>query len=321
MFITVIIPTFNRADSIGNTIESFMEQTYPHDQYEIIVCDNNSKDNVREVVYKYIREYGDDRISYLLEKKQGAHNARNKAAKYARGELLYFTDDDMIADKNLLRSMADIFQKNDKVGCATGRVLPNWECKPPQWVVKTCQNGLLSLNDQGRFNKICQYDLGVYSCHEAIRRNVFFATNGFHPDYIRGVLMGDGETGLNQEIKQKGYYFAYVGNSVIYHKIPRYRMTQKYLNNRLRNQGNADSYTEYRLHPFYRKDLIKRNIGYFFGYLKYLKEYMVEYNSLEIMVRFAIAYLGYYISRSIYDFQLVHNDIMRKYVLKNDFME
>ena len=39
-----------------------------------------------------------------------------------------------------------------------------------------------------------------------------------------------------------------------------------------------------------------RNIGYFFGYLKYLKEYMVEYNSLEIMVRFAIAYLGYYIT-------------------------
>ena len=50
MFVSIIIPTYNRAHSIAYTLNSFLAQDYPGENYEIIVCDNNSTDNVKEVV-------------------------------------------------------------------------------------------------------------------------------------------------------------------------------------------------------------------------------------------------------------------------------
>ena len=47
---SIIIPAFNRAHLIGQTIESLINQTFPSDSYEILVCDNNSEDNTKEVV-------------------------------------------------------------------------------------------------------------------------------------------------------------------------------------------------------------------------------------------------------------------------------
>ena len=50
-----------------------------------------------------------DEYCTLLEPRQGVHFARNTAAKRSNGELLYFTDDDMIADENLLNQIAKHF--------------------------------------------------------------------------------------------------------------------------------------------------------------------------------------------------------------------
>jgi hypothetical protein len=79
-----------------------------------------------------------------------------------------------------------------------------------------------------------------------IRREVFFQTGGFNPENTKGVWIGDGETGLNIKIREKGYKFAFTRKSVIQHIIPASRTTQSYLNKRLTNQGNCDMYTYYR---------------------------------------------------------------------------
>ena len=167
--------------------------------------------------------------------------------------MLYFTDDDTIADVNLLAELVKVFQ-NDKVGCASGRILPKWECTPPKWVNKYCRNALLSLNDKGRSTFIRKNDFGVWGCHEAIRRDVFFKVGGVHPDLIGSSGVGDGETGMNEDVKKLGYYFAYVGTSVIYHMIPSARMTQQYLYKRYTYNGNTHSYSDYRKKPFGKKE-------------------------------------------------------------------
>lgn len=64
VFISVIISTYNRAKYIGITLDSFLNQSYPPSLYEIIVCDNNSTDNTKEVIESCIK--GTDRnISYF----------------------------------------------------------------------------------------------------------------------------------------------------------------------------------------------------------------------------------------------------------------
>ena len=172
-FVTVIIPTYNRGQLLADTLSSFMSQQYPSDCYEIIIADNNSTDDTRTQAAPFLSG-GTVPVSYLLEPRQGVHFARNSAAKIARGEILYFTDDDMIADENLLREIVKPFALDDRIGAVTGMVLPRWEDPPPDWVRKHCLNGVLSLNVREEELLVTSYDCGVYSCHQAIRRDAFF---------------------------------------------------------------------------------------------------------------------------------------------------
>ena len=74
---------------------------------------------------------------------------------------------------------------------------------------------------------------------------------------MAGELIGDGEPGLNIKLADLGYWFAYIGSSITHHVIPPERMTQEYLNKRLANQGNCDSYTDYRRNTYSKVELIK----------------------------------------------------------------
>ena len=257
MFVSIIIPTYNRSHLIGITLESLIHQTYPKDKFEIIVVNNHSTDNTASIVHEWELN-SNGLVKYYFESRQGSHFARNGVVKYAKGDLLYFTDDDMIADENLLVELVGVF-KNEQVGSATGRVLPHWEIEPPKWIKKYCTNGWLSLYDMKDELFISDDDFGVFSCHQAVKKDVFVKAGGYNPDIVNGEWLGDNETGLNLKIKSLGYKFAFVRSSITNHIIPPTRMTQSYLNKRFGNQGNCDSYTEYRKYRFSNEQL-KRNI-------------------------------------------------------------
>lgn len=289
MDISVIIPTYNRAKYIGLTIKSFIKQNYPKNDFEIIISDNNSTDNTKTIIQGIIDNNKDFNIRYLFEERQGVHFARNTAAKASNGDVLYFTDDDMIADRNLLKSIMDIYKNNRKVAVCTGRVLPRWKCKPPKWVRRCMNNAYLSLNDQGDKIVITDYDWCTFSCHEAILRNVFFQTNGFHIENTKGNWLGDGETGLNKEIEKKGYYFAYTGKAITRHIIPKARMTQDYLNKRMYNGGISEAYYEFKRGNLdvRRKVLIKR---YFDTCLSETKNFIKGHGSMRFIIGWRFFY-------------------------------
>lgn len=85
--VSVVIPTYNRAHLIGRAIESVLDQTYPH--VEVIVVDDGSTDNTREVVESY-----DPRVRYIRQANAGAATARNTGLRVARGEFLALLDSD-----------------------------------------------------------------------------------------------------------------------------------------------------------------------------------------------------------------------------------
>lgn len=318
-FISVIMPAYNRADMIGITLESFIAQKYPSDRFEIIVADNNSTDTTKEVVLA-IAATSQIPVKYLFEPRQGVHFARNMAAKHARGDIFYYTDDDMIADSNLLDAIVRPFMMGYNVGTATGKILPKWEVNPPEWILTLCNNGLLSLNQRPEKCVVAPYNIGVFSCHQAIARDAFFKSGGFNPENTAGEWIGDGETGLNIKLKNLGYNFAYVDDSIIYHIIPPSRMTQKYLNKRLANQGNCDSYTDYRKYHYSSYDLYKM-IG------RHLVRAIVSlFAAVPRLVlnkkgwHVKTAYIFYHINRIKYDYRLIKDEKWRALVLKNDWL-
>lgn len=87
--ISVVIPTYNRADLIYRAISSVLEQSYQN--LEIIVVDDNSQDNTESVV----QGMNDDRIRYYrLGKNQGGSVSRNKGIQESQGQYIAFLDSD-----------------------------------------------------------------------------------------------------------------------------------------------------------------------------------------------------------------------------------
>ncbi len=107
--VSVIIPTFNRANYICETIDSVLSQTYK--DYEIIVVDDGSTDNTKEVISKY-----NEKIRYFYQENKGVSAARNYAISNAKGEYVAFLDDDDIWLQNKLEKQIDVLDKNPDLG-------------------------------------------------------------------------------------------------------------------------------------------------------------------------------------------------------------
>lgn len=85
--ISVIIPIYNRARYIRDCLESVFKQTYK--DYEIILVDDGSTDNLREVLVPYMKG-----INYIYKENGGAASARNLGIKNAKGDYIAFLDSD-----------------------------------------------------------------------------------------------------------------------------------------------------------------------------------------------------------------------------------
>ncbi len=86
--VSVIIPTYNRAEMVGEAVQSALNQSYPH--VEVIVVDDGSTDGTEELVR---REFG-DRIRYLYQENSGRSRARNRGIEAATGDAFIFLDSD-----------------------------------------------------------------------------------------------------------------------------------------------------------------------------------------------------------------------------------
>ncbi|QNN43034.1 glycosyltransferase family 2 protein [Pedobacter roseus] len=317
--VSVIIPTYNRDFFIKLTLESFVTQNYPN-MLEIIVIDNNSTDNTLAVVKELCEKY--PIIKYFEEPRQGVHYARNSAIKYAKGEVLYYTDDDMIAEPDLLTNLVPTFELNDKIAVVSGRVLPKWDIHPPDWILKYCLNAHLSLNLDETPLIISDQMINIFSCHEAILKEAIINAGGFNPENTKGEWIGDGETGLSIKILDLGYLQAYNGLSVINHIIPKSRMTQSYLNKRFANQANCDSFTIYRAANGLNNSKLFTNILNNFIAVLY-KSLATPWHFIRAKDnwRITMAQAFYHSNRIAYDIKLMTRHHMRDLVLRDNWIE
>ncbi|MDN4495103.1 glycosyltransferase family 2 protein [Ureibacillus aquaedulcis] len=136
-FVSVIIPTYNRANQVLEAIQSVLNQTYQ--DFEILVIDDNSSDNTSQI----INDLKDPRIYYYkLSKNQGAPTARNIGIKKSKGDLIAFLDSDDQWVFNKLEKQIEIINNDNNIGLVyTGiKVINNQYEK----VIKPCKRGDLS---------------------------------------------------------------------------------------------------------------------------------------------------------------------------------
>lgn len=107
--VSVIMPSYNTAKYISETIESVLTQTYTN--WELIIVDDCSTDNTDEVVKPFL---SDDRIKYIKnEKNSGAAVSRNRALREAKGKWIAFLDSDDLWVTEKLEKQIEFMEKND----------------------------------------------------------------------------------------------------------------------------------------------------------------------------------------------------------------
>lgn len=111
--VSVVIPSFNRANFLVPTIESVLQQDYPH--IECIVVDGGSTDDTSEILRRY-----DGRLQWISEPDQGPSDAINKGWRMSNGEILtWLNADDLWAPKAVSKAVAH-FQEHPEVDVVYG---------------------------------------------------------------------------------------------------------------------------------------------------------------------------------------------------------
>ena len=182
--ITVLVCTYNRCQSLKKTIESVAIQTLSHAiAWEILVVDNNSTDETRQVIEAFRMEYP-ERFRYICERQQGVSHARNTGIRESRGEILAFIDDDETADPKWLEILTSNLQDGQWAG-AGGRVVPPADFSPPGW---------LGINSSIASGPLASFSLGLeagqlfeppFGANMAFRKEVFDKCGLFRTDLGR----------------------------------------------------------------------------------------------------------------------------------------
>lgn len=218
MKVSVIIPTYNRSHMICDALISLCQQDLPADDFEILVVDNNSKDETRGIVEKYIIEHKEHHIRYIFESRQGDYFARNRGAEEANGKYLVFSDDDALFDTNYLSTILNLFETYPNVGVVGTRIVVKWEGGTPARWIKPYEYllGAASLNSIG----YVVWSTGMYVNNGslAVKRDLYISVGGINPAQIGDYVIGDAEGGFCRKIHQLGIPMAFTDDVAMWHR-------------------------------------------------------------------------------------------------------
>ena len=129
--ISVVVPTYDRYDSLADTLRSLRAQTVAPERYEIIVVDN-SPDQAKAA--RIGETHRGERLNYFLQPVAGAALARNTGAAAAKAPIIAFIDDDIVADRGWLAGLLDAFAVHPEAGVVGGRVSLDFGGARPDWL-------------------------------------------------------------------------------------------------------------------------------------------------------------------------------------------
>ena len=199
-FISIIVPAYNAAETLGECLAALLDQSIPRGEYEVIVVDDGSTDATQELV----EQYG---VHLLTQANQGPAAARNLGVRHARGEILLFTDADCVPVRNWIEAMVAPFVDPEIVGA--------------KGVYRTRQNELVARFVQLEYEDKCgrmrlePYIDFIDTYSAAYRKAVFQKNGGFDPAFPQA--SGE-DIDFSWRLSRKGYKMVFAPDAVVYHR-------------------------------------------------------------------------------------------------------
>ena len=231
MKFSIVIPTYNRADELRETIRSIAELNVVGD-WELLIVDNRSTDHTPAVV-EAERAAFPAALHYLYEPEQGRYAALNTGIRAAKGAIIATTDDDARVEPDwLTRAAAGLDALGgDYVG---GKVYPIWKGRRPGWLPDRPGPhwAVLALLDHGEkpiefgVNGV-PWPLGI---NAATRREAFDRTDLFDNRLGRkaGTLRNQAQREWHLRARAAGLRGFYVPDMIVHHVVEADRLKKQY---------------------------------------------------------------------------------------------
>jgi glycosyltransferase involved in cell wall biosynthesis len=231
--------TYNRAAYLRQALQSLVAQNLAPELHEIIVVDNGSQDNTKEVV----SEFADvPNLRYLYEPVIGLSRARNTGWRNAQGEYVAYLDDDAVACPWWLAKFLNVFETFEpSPGSVGGRCEPIWEAPRPDWLSDNMLYDL-SLLHWSDVPIILDERQHLAGCNIAYPRKLLQAVGGFREDLGRrgNNLRTNEENHLRQQLVSLGHCSVYHPEILVGHHVSPSKLTKKWFREKAYWQGLSD---------------------------------------------------------------------------------
>lgn len=241
MDISVILCTYNRCDSLAVALESVAISQMPDGvSWEVLVVDNNSKDETRKVIEQFVSRFP-GRFRYVFEPRPGKSNALNSAIQNSQAPILAFMDDDVQVEPDWLQKLTRIFENFTYIGSG-GRIFPEKGFVPQPWLDSSVRYALAPL---------AMFDLGPeagelkeppFGTNMAFRREAFSRYGEFRRDLgpQPGSEIRSEDTEFGMRLLLGGERLWYEPAAVVYHAVSQQRLKQAYFLKWWYGKGRAD---------------------------------------------------------------------------------
>lgn len=264
--ISAIICTRDRRDSLARTLDSLKKlEVSPDTTYEVLIIDNGSADNTRELLDDFAQTNPEIYKCYCQPKK-GRSNALNLGILQSRGKIIAFTDDDVVVDKNWVWALKDAFNIAEEAIAVQGKILLQEEIAHiPPWVNP---EDLLLAPYYAPGDKLCRCDKLV-GANMAVRRIAFERYGLFD------TRLGAGASGLGEEtefcarLRRGDEIILYQPDAVVFHEYRPERFTWEYWLQRIQQEAYSQAIIDTILN--------ERKIGRIAGWMK-LMRYHIKYS-------------------------------------------
>jgi glycosyltransferase involved in cell wall biosynthesis len=191
MFISVLICTCNRADSLRQILDSlFCPTNLQSMKWETVVVDNDSSDDTVKVCQDFGERFP-EHFRSLVEKRHGKSIALNTAIGAAKGDVLAFTDDDMLLAPDYIQGIRTVFTLYP-IDAAQGRILLDCEGGSPDWLDRYL-GFTVGWRDCG--DEVVDLDGTLCGGNMVVRAEVFQKIGGFASE------LGPAGTGMGETLR------------------------------------------------------------------------------------------------------------------------
>lgn len=227
--VSVIVCTYNRAESLRDTMKSLVDQRFNGGlKYEALVVDNHSTDHTPAVVAQFAK-LGNFPVRYRFEARQGLSYARNEGVRAALGQILVFTDDDVTVSPDWIEAIWNCFRETGALVVA-GKIERLWHCEQPDWYRDEI-GGPLVCQDLGNQRKKWDSSHHTVGANMAFHRSVFQKYGLFREDLGRrgDLLIGGEDREMFLRLSKAGVSIYYEPASVVWHKVEKDRLSKDYM--------------------------------------------------------------------------------------------